>query len=108
MPASEIIDDKSEHCIPFILDRLAVHQKRHATDPDPPPFFLGLNGVQGAGKTTMVRIPVVTYVGSCQNYIALSFDSMDVLRLALMVSVSLVMSYCCEFCGLVQEFVALV
>ena len=50
----EFIDDKSEHCIPFLLERLKIHQERHAGDPDPPPFFLGLNGVQGAGKTTLV------------------------------------------------------
>ncbi|KAK8210192.1 hypothetical protein M8818_003680 [Zalaria obscura] len=52
---AEIIDDKSEHCIPFILDRIRVHQdKYHAEGKEAPPFFLGLNGVQGAGKTTLV------------------------------------------------------
>ncbi|KAJ9351234.1 hypothetical protein DTO027B9_6467 [Paecilomyces variotii] len=50
----EIVDDKSQHCIPFILERLKVHQARHKDDPDAPPFFLGLNGVQGAGKTVLV------------------------------------------------------
>jgi D-glycerate 3-kinase len=45
-----IIDDKSLHCIPFILDRLALHQAVHPSLP----FFIGLNGVQGAGKTTLV------------------------------------------------------
>lgn len=50
----EFIDDKSEHCIPFLLERLKIHQERHAGCSDPPPFFLGLNGVQGAGKTTLV------------------------------------------------------
>lgn len=48
----EIIDDKSEHCIPFILSRLKEHRERSGKDG--PPFFLGLNGVQGAGKTTLV------------------------------------------------------
>ena len=51
----EFIDDKSEHCIPFLLERVRMHQERHAGHADPPPFFLGLNGVQGAGKTTLVR-----------------------------------------------------
>lgn len=51
---SEIVDDKSEHCIPFLLERLKVHQARHANNPNPPPFFLGLNGIQGAGKTVLV------------------------------------------------------
>lgn len=50
----EILDDKSEYFIPFILERLEVHRKRHSTEQNPPPFFLGLNGVQGAGKTTLV------------------------------------------------------
>ncbi|KFX94212.1 hypothetical protein O988_06425 [Pseudogymnoascus sp. VKM F-3808] len=45
-----IIDDKSLHCIPFILARLASHQAVHPSIP----FFIGLNGVQGAGKTTLV------------------------------------------------------
>ncbi|OCL10456.1 P-loop containing nucleoside triphosphate hydrolase protein [Glonium stellatum] len=51
---SDIVDDKSEHCIPFILDRLEAHRKKYADTSEPPPFFLGLNGVQGAGKTTLV------------------------------------------------------
>lgn len=51
----EIIDDKSQYCIPFLLERLQAHQARHASDPNAPPFFLGLNGVQGAGKTVLVN-----------------------------------------------------
>ncbi|KAF2725745.1 P-loop containing nucleoside triphosphate hydrolase protein [Polychaeton citri CBS 116435] len=51
----EIIDDKSEHCIPFILDRIGDHTRTHQSrGVKPPPFFVGLNGVQGAGKTTLV------------------------------------------------------
>lgn len=52
----EIVDDKSEHCIPFVLDRVKAHQSRYgASDAqDVPPLFLGLNGVQGAGKTVLV------------------------------------------------------
>ncbi|KAL4918685.1 P-loop containing nucleoside triphosphate hydrolase protein [Aspergillus aurantiobrunneus] len=51
----EIFDDKSEHCIPFLLERLQVHQAQYGNDPsNTPPFFLGLNGVQGAGKTVLV------------------------------------------------------
>jgi pantothenate kinase-related protein Tda10 len=48
-----IIDDKSEHCIPFILSRLRAHREQHA-EGAAPPFFVGVNGVQGAGKTTLV------------------------------------------------------
>ncbi|KAH7053185.1 P-loop containing nucleoside triphosphate hydrolase protein [Macrophomina phaseolina] len=47
-----ILDDKSEHCIPFILDRIRAHRQQHGDNGRP--FFLGLNGVQGAGKTTLV------------------------------------------------------
>ena len=54
---SKVLDDKSEHCIPFILERLQVHRNKYADDQDAPPFFLGLNGVQGAGKTTLVSVP---------------------------------------------------
>ena len=50
----EIFDDKSEHFIPFILERLEAHGRNHAGEEIPPPFFLGLNGVQGSGKTTLV------------------------------------------------------
>jgi pantothenate kinase-related protein Tda10 len=51
----EIIDDKSEHCIPFILDRITKHRESYASKgEEPTPFFVGLNGVQGAGKTTLV------------------------------------------------------
>jgi D-glycerate 3-kinase len=52
----EIIDDKSEHCVPFILDRITKHRESFASKGgEPTPFFVGLNGVQGAGKTTLVR-----------------------------------------------------
>lgn len=58
MPDLEIVDDKSQHCIPFLLERLRAHAERHRhsadADADAPPFFLGLNGVQGAGKTVLV------------------------------------------------------
>ncbi|EKV15913.1 putative kinase [Penicillium digitatum] len=50
----ETVDDKSQHCIPFLLDRLHVHTQRHRGNSDTPPFFIGLNGVQGAGKTVLV------------------------------------------------------
>jgi D-glycerate 3-kinase len=56
LPASKavaptFVDDKSPHCIPFILSRLRVHQSQNPNAP----FFIGLNGVQGAGKTTLVK-----------------------------------------------------
>ncbi|KAI5868443.1 P-loop containing nucleoside triphosphate hydrolase protein [Durotheca rogersii] len=51
MSGTQIIDDKSPICIPFILERLKVHNATNQTRP----FVIGLNGVQGAGKTTLVR-----------------------------------------------------
>jgi pantothenate kinase-related protein Tda10 len=51
----EIIDDKSEHCVPFIIDRIKEHREAFESKGEKPtPFFVGLNGVQGAGKTTLV------------------------------------------------------
>lgn len=48
---SRVMDDKSPICIPFILERLTAHQARNPTKP----FIIGLNGVQGVGKTTLVK-----------------------------------------------------
>lgn len=47
---TEIFDDKTPHVLPFVLSHLSEHQE---TSPDTP-FFIGLNGVQGAGKTVLV------------------------------------------------------
>lgn len=52
-----IVDDKSEHCIPFLLKLLETHRIKHGDNPNAPPFFVGLNGIQGAGKTVLVRYP---------------------------------------------------
>jgi len=49
---SRTVDDKSPVCIPFLLDRLRAHQGGGRPDR---PFVVGLNGVQGVGKTTLVR-----------------------------------------------------
>ncbi|KAL7627675.1 hypothetical protein AAE478_001868 [Parahypoxylon ruwenzoriense] len=51
MSVTHIIDDKSPICIPFILERLRDYSVANPTRP----FFIGLNGVQGAGKTTLVK-----------------------------------------------------
>lgn len=48
----EIVDDKSEHCISFILERLKNKRSRS----EEVPFFVGINGAQGSGKTTLVRM----------------------------------------------------
>ncbi|KAK4226191.1 putative kinase [Podospora fimiseda] len=48
---TRFIDDKSPICIPFILSQLESHKQRNPNRP----FIIGLNGVQGVGKTTLVR-----------------------------------------------------
>lgn len=47
----QFVDDKTPICIPFILSQLELHRAAHPEVP----FVVGLNGVQGAGKTTLVR-----------------------------------------------------
>lgn len=47
----EVLDDKSEHCIPFILERL---KEKHSAD-QLSPLFVSINGAQGSGKSTLVR-----------------------------------------------------
>ncbi|KAI0387817.1 P-loop containing nucleoside triphosphate hydrolase protein [Hypomontagnella monticulosa] len=51
MTTVHIVDDKSPICIPFILERYKLYSASSPTKP----FIIGLNGVQGAGKTTLVR-----------------------------------------------------
>ncbi|CAN8103004.1 unnamed protein product [Discula destructiva] len=53
---TRIVDDKSPRCIPFILERLEAHL---ATRPQQP-FIIGFNGVQGVGKTTLVKALAAT------------------------------------------------
>jgi D-glycerate 3-kinase len=48
----EIQDDKAQHVVPFILERFALHSELGSSAP----FFIGLNGVQGAGKSVLVSI----------------------------------------------------
>lgn len=50
MSTTEIIDGKSPICIPFILKQYKNYVASNPTKP----FIIGLNGVQGAGKTTLV------------------------------------------------------
>ena len=54
---SKIVDDKSEHVIPFLLEQLSLHREKYRDEKNnAPPLFVGLNGIQGAGKTTLVGI----------------------------------------------------
>ncbi|KOS18105.1 putative kinase mug58 [Escovopsis weberi] len=49
---SDFQDDKAPVCIPFILRHLRAHQRAQPGRP----LFVGLNGVQGVGKTTLVAL----------------------------------------------------
>ncbi|MCJ1390012.1 hypothetical protein MMC18_002870 [Xylographa bjoerkii] len=51
---SDVVDDKSKYYIPFIVELLELHKKTHGGKEEPPLFIIGMNGVQGAGKTTLV------------------------------------------------------
>ncbi|KAI9640712.1 hypothetical protein NHQ30_011021 [Ciborinia camelliae] len=51
IPNFTMNDDKTPHILPFILSHFSHHQRTHPTRP----FIIGLNGIQGAGKTTLVN-----------------------------------------------------
>jgi D-glycerate 3-kinase len=55
MPADHF-DDKSEHCVSFILECLQAHRTQCAEQIPVPPLMLGVNGIQGSGKTTLVGV----------------------------------------------------
>jgi D-glycerate 3-kinase len=76
----EIQDDKAHYVVPFILDLLAIHQRHHSTTSNPPPFIIGLNGVQGAGKTVLVSILQKT-LGSLPHNLPTLVFSLDDLYL---------------------------
>ena len=48
---SEIVDDKSDCCIQFILDCIS---KKSSNNTHQSPVFIGVNGAQGSGKSTLV------------------------------------------------------
>ncbi|AEO70892.1 009cf9dd-aa11-4bb7-b771-20684da69390 [Thermothielavioides terrestris] len=52
---TRVVDDKSPLCIPFILEQLAKYKKQTEGPSSTRPFIVGINGVQGVGKTTLVR-----------------------------------------------------
>ena len=51
------MDEKTNRCMSFVLERIQRHREQfRLQNKQPPPFFLGINGVQGAGKTTLVGL----------------------------------------------------
>jgi D-glycerate 3-kinase len=73
MPSPEIFDDKTPLVLPFILSHLAPHQRTH---PDSP-FIIGLNGVQGAGKTVLVSSLLTTLSSPPHSYNTVVFSLDD-------------------------------
>lgn len=69
---SDISDDKSSVVVPFIITRLKQHRAQHDT-----PFFIGLNGVQGVGKTTLVTTLQQTLSSPPHNHSTLTFSIDD-------------------------------
>ncbi|KAM0281803.1 hypothetical protein ACHAQH_003385 [Verticillium albo-atrum] len=69
-----ILDDKSPICIPFILEHLADHLA--ANGPEARPFLIGLNGVQGVGKTTLVRSLADALAAESHPALVLSIDDL--------------------------------
>ncbi|KAL8871385.1 MAG: hypothetical protein Q9174_002770 [Haloplaca sp. 1 TL-2023] len=47
-------DEKHDLCVSFILDQMNAREGQYG-ETTVEPFFLGLNGVQGIGKTSLVR-----------------------------------------------------
>ncbi|KAH0544304.1 hypothetical protein FGG08_001567 [Glutinoglossum americanum] len=75
----KIVDDKSDHCISFILEQLQAHrQETYESYVDPPPLFLGINGVQGVGKTTLVSAIATILLSPphCLPTVVLSIDDL--------------------------------
>ncbi|KAL2754547.1 hypothetical protein ACRALDRAFT_1063351 [Sodiomyces alcalophilus JCM 7366] len=68
-----ITDDKTPLCIPFILNHLSAHL--HSPDRDRP-FLVGLNGVQGIGKTTLVRSLAAALESHAHPTLVLSIDDL--------------------------------
>lgn len=51
MPEDSV--DKLQACISFIIEQIK-RRNSDLSDKAPPPFFLGISGVQGIGKTSLV------------------------------------------------------
>lgn len=60
MPESN--KDNSEYCIPFILRHLHHLREEAPHGQRVSPLFIGINGIQGAGKTVLVRLCPVSYI----------------------------------------------
>lgn len=75
---SEIQDDKSKTLVSFFLAKLSAHFRAQGQGQTAPPFFVGLNGVQGAGKTVLVDILKKTMSSPPYNLPTVVFSIDDV------------------------------
>ncbi|KAK1596275.1 D-glycerate 3-kinase [Colletotrichum navitas] len=76
LTASCVVDDKSPLCIPFITGLLEKHSPQHGVRP----FIIGLNGVQGVGKTTLVKTLAETLTKLGHTTLVFSIDDLYLRR----------------------------
>ncbi|PFH56552.1 hypothetical protein XA68_16335 [Ophiocordyceps unilateralis] len=65
-------DDKASICLPFLLELLDTHQA--AAHNPPRPLIVGLNGVQGVGKTTLAAALMAALQARAIVAVACSID----------------------------------
>ena len=53
------LDENIRHCLQFVLEQVRLSDEKGSRAAEWKPLLVGVNGCQGAGKTTLVRsIPV--------------------------------------------------
>ena len=57
---AEMSDDRLQICTSFLLEQIKLRRQKN-NGHDPFPFFLGLTGAQGIGKTTLVSLDKLAY-----------------------------------------------
>ena len=77
-PPLPIIHDKTPLIASFLTPLLGIHRGRNQTFESPnPPFFLGLSGIQGSGKTTLCNHLTTALRSSPHNLRALTISIDD-------------------------------
>lgn len=71
-----IVDDKVKYIVPFICSQLSENGARNTEQHSSQPFFIGINGVQGAGKSVLVSLLKTTLESEPYNLptVVLSLD----------------------------------
>lgn len=73
-----MIDDKCQHAIPFILSLLDGVRSWDSSASNSQPFFLGINGVQGVGKSVLVSLIQKTLEAPPYNLPTIVFSIDDI------------------------------